>query len=105
MMPPRDIGTLVVLAMVLEDDEIGMESASVIVGRPAVHVVAARRTESMAGSRLFCGDAPGVEKIFDDGLRAVDLWTAGPGDGVRALARFSEMRADLRGEKGSQESL
>jgi len=103
-MPPRDIDP-VVLVMELDDDEVEMESASVMVGRPAVHVVAARRTESMAGSRLFWGDAAGVEKIFDDGLWETDLWTAGPGDGVRALARFSEMRADLRGEKGSQESL
>lgn len=34
-----------------------------------------------------------------------ELWEDEPGDGVRAFARFSEMRADLRGEYGSHESL
>lgn len=44
---------------------------------------------------------PGVEKMLDVDLREVprvELWEEEPGDGVRAFARFSEMRADLRGE-------
>lgn len=59
----------------------------------------------MAGARFFCGDAAGVPKTVlverEDVLREVeDL-----GEGVRCLAAFSEMRADFRGEKGSQLSV
>lgn len=46
-----------------------------------------------------------MKKMLDEALRADGLRAIELGEGVRALARFSEMRADLRGEKGSHESL
>ena len=45
-----------------------------------------------------------VDGLREEVVREL-VWDENPGEGVRAFARFSDIRADLRGEKGSQESL
>jgi hypothetical protein len=78
----------------------------------AVKAPDARRTESAAGTRFFCGVAVGDTMAAVDG-RCVGFAVRGdfrwrlddePGDGVLFEARCDEMRADFRGEYGSQES-
>lgn len=73
----------------------------------AVKAPEARRTESMLGRRFFIGEVAGVEKEVE-GLVADCFgwcWRAERGEGVRLVdCCREEMRADLRGEKGSHES-
>jgi hypothetical protein len=83
---------------------------------------AARRAESMAGTRFFRGDRAGVVKVERAGAAdlhepfgvrdgadtAADRAEQDGGDGVRVRLAFlacDERRADLRGEKGSQPSM
>lgn len=63
----------------------------------------ARRTESMLGRRFFIGETAGVAK--EDFVEEWVDWCEERGEGVRLVdCCRAEMRADLRGEKGSQES-
>lgn len=61
----------------------------------------------MAGRRFFGGDVAGVENTSEEEILVdarVRCFEEALGEGVRWLERCAEMRADFRGEKGSQES-